>query len=62
MVPKADLITSLDALIATDSLHVAPALAEAESLRESSRTSSERYLKQAAVVFLHDLESTTTLC
>jgi hypothetical protein len=45
VVPKADLITSLDALIATDSLHVAPALAEAESLREElkdfKRTVSE---------------------
>jgi hypothetical protein len=45
MVPKADLVTSLDALIATDSLHVAPALAEAESLREElkdfKRTVSE---------------------
>ena len=44
-VPKSDLITPLDALIATDSLHVAPALAEAEALREElkdfKRTVSE---------------------
>jgi hypothetical protein len=34
IVPKSDLIGPLDALIATDCLHVAPALSEAETLRE----------------------------